>query len=328
MSNPTAPILTYVWDKDAASINRRLETGRTLTLRADSIRKERTGCHARLFVRLDDTTLAWSNLNVEDDAQRVRLVNSAHKRLLPVDAKVLPASDFKQLLDIFCQDLWDAYVSRYEATFCGGHAVPPPLTYALYPYVLLGGGTMLFAPPGRGKSYTLITMAVSIDAGLDRLWKIERPRRVLLVNLERSQLSIERRICLVNAALGLDPERKLLTINARGRSLRDIFEAIRRSIDRHGVEVLFVDSVSRAGFGAMVKDEVANLIIDSGDLGRFRAHLAQGGRPRLREPDVRRRRRHRDTPPHARERARSQQARHRAGGRENQRRPQAALGGI
>jgi hypothetical protein len=230
---------------------------------ADSIRQERGSCKARIFIKVDEHTLAWTSLNVEDDPDRVRLTNSAWKHLAAEEQKVFKSADLKHFLDQFCEHLWDSYTERFEAEFLAPSGEMTPTEFALRPYIVLGGGTILFAPPGRGKSYTALLMAASVDSGCSRIWPVDRPRPAMFLNLERSRLSLQRRVALVNLALGLEAQRPLLFINARGKTLRDIEDAARRSVAKHGVEVVFMDSISRAGLGSLIEDRPANAIIDT-----------------------------------------------------------------
>jgi hypothetical protein len=255
--------MKFDWQGERASRSLSLDTGPTVAVIADSIRQERGSCHARIFIKVDEHTLAWTTLNTEDDPDRVRLTNSAWKHLALADQKAFPNADLKHFLDGFCEHLWDAYTERFEAEMMAPAEEMTPTEFALRPYVVFGGGTILFAPPGRGKSYTALLMAVSIDAGCSRIWQVPTPRPTLFLNLERAQLSLKRRLALVNLTLGLEAQRPLLFINARGKGLRDIEQAARRSVEKHGVEVVAFDSISRAGMGSLVEDRPANTIIDT-----------------------------------------------------------------
>jgi hypothetical protein len=86
---------------------------------------------------------------------------------------------------------------------------------------------------------------------------------VLFINLERARLSLRRRLSFVNLALGIEVQRPILFINARGKGLREIETAARRSVEKHGVQAIFMDSISRAGVGTLVDDRPANLVIDT-----------------------------------------------------------------
>jgi hypothetical protein len=105
-------------------------------------------------------------------------------------------------------------------------------------------------------------VGISIDAGANVLWETQK-HRVLFINLERDKRGVERRIGCVNTALGLDPARPLLVQNARGRSLVEVKDATERAIEKHGVEVVILDSISRAGMGDLTENRPANAVADT-----------------------------------------------------------------
>lgn len=51
-------------------------------------------------------------------------------------------------------------------------------------------------------------------------------------------------------------------MNARGKSLADVEDGIANAVDREGVQVGFLDSISRAGYGDLIDNRVANQTID------------------------------------------------------------------
>jgi hypothetical protein len=138
-----------------------------------------------------------------------------------------------------------------------GSTVRREPSFVLRPYILVEGGAILFAAPGMGKSYILWVMAVCIDAGIERLWPVQQGR-VLVVNLERSERSVADRLGNINAVLGLERNRPIDTINARGRTLSDVAPAVRRYVDKHPPAVILLDSMSRAGRGSLIADDVVN----------------------------------------------------------------------
>jgi AAA domain len=243
--------------------------GHELLFRAAHIRQERSGVHARIELTCDGAVLAWSNFNVERDEDRVRLSNSAYSHFQHRNGtgKIAglpgyPKEYLKNDLDMFCAGLWDAQVAQTMPVEMAGTLEPAPPGFVLYPFVLSEGGTIIFAPPGRGKSYTLLLMAVSIDAGLEWMWRPVRKCKALFINLERGARSVADRLGNVNATLGLPRRRPLAMMNARGRSLTDVAAAAERYIGEHDVGVVFVDSISRAGAGDLNANESVNRIID------------------------------------------------------------------
>lgn len=243
-------------------VQREITPGHHLALSAEEVRRDRTGVHARATITMNQVTLAWSVLNVEKDEDRVRLVNSAwgHINANGV-AAVFPKPYLKYEFDQFCQGLWQAHLQAMEPEEMAGDPAPKPPLMTLDPYVIAEGGTIVFAPPGRGKSYTAYLMGVSVDAGVSALWPV-RQTRTLLVNLERARPGVRSRLGNVNRILGLPMDRPLLTMNARGKSLADVYEACKRAIAERGVGFLVLDSISRAGMGDLNENQSVNRIMD------------------------------------------------------------------
>ena len=241
--------------------SRELESGEEFAFAAESIRRERTGVHTRVSILQDGRIIAYDTFNVERDRERTHLSLAAHKRLGEIVGKAYSEEMLRRDLDDFCARIWDMWIGRFGAELLGGDPEIPPVAFALNPYILEDGGSIIFGPPGRGKSYLALLMAVSMDAGCDRLWPVTE-RRVLFINLERSRISLQRRIGMVNLALGLEQHRPLLFINRRGASLADIWDTARRDIEQHKVGAVILDSLSRAGLGKLTDDVPANNAMD------------------------------------------------------------------
>ena len=240
------------------------EDGTTIQMTAVNIQRERTGVHARVGLGLNDVEFKWSWMNVERDEDRVRLVNAAYKLMLAdrADITTLYPAKFMALdFDRFCASLWAKYIATEVATPLPGSALDKLQEFLLRPFIPEDSGVIIFAPPGRGKSYGAMLIGVSIDAGVNELWEVKQSK-VLFVNLERSKDSIARRLGSVNMSLGLDPDRALLTMNARGRRLKDLVDPIRESVLLHQVKLVIVDSLSRVGYGDMNANDAANAAMD------------------------------------------------------------------
>ncbi len=127
------------------------------------------------------------------------------------------------------------------------------------PILIEGGGTILYGPPGEGKSYTALTIAVAVDAGVPAGPLVpQRSANTLYVNLERYWRSIAGRLYAVNCALGLPPDRPLLALNARGSTLYDLVPVIEAAIREHRVSLLVLDSLTRAGMGFLKAVDILN----------------------------------------------------------------------
>ena len=234
----------------------------SVSFRAEKISEEKTGIHARLTISADRLMLAWSYLNVERSEDRTRLANNAHQQLNGDFAKDYPKEELRRCLDHFCAGLWDTYTANYLPESMSGDDTQQPMTFLLNPYLIEDGGTILFAPPGRGKSFTALLWAQSINTGTNKYWQVTKVP-VLFINLERSRQSLRRRLAAVNKALGLPPTTEMLTLNARGKSLSAVMPACRQAITQHRVKLVVLDSISRAGFGDLNENRPVNAIIDA-----------------------------------------------------------------
>ena len=255
-----------------------LITNNEVSFTADDVRKERTGSHACIYILMNGISLAWGQLNYERDEDRVRIANSSYSHLEEIDRGAWTKTDHKKALDEFCRGLWAEHISQDIGEDMEGDPDLGPPTLLCSNYIIEGGGTILYAPPGRGKSYTALIMARCVDSGLNGLWTTQR-RKVLFVNLERSRESMQRRLTKINLALGLPAREPLTFVNARGKSLADVADAVEATIKAKGCELLFLDSISRAGAGSLVEDTAANRIIDLLN-GLARSWFALGHTPR------------------------------------------------
>lgn len=250
------------WNVDNGSVTftRKLDTGPTVEFVASEVRKEPTGVHAHITLQLNGVMLTFSTFNVGRDGDRTRIANKAHEKLGEDERNSWPKRLFQHEFDLFCSEIWTKWLSRIHIESLGADPVQGPVLYALKPWVLDEGGVICFAPPGSGKSWLCYLLAQSIHHGVTEFWPAEK-RNVLVVNLERPAKSVRRRLAAVNAVLGLPFDATLPTLNVRGYSLIDIIPVIEREMGK--VDVLFIDSLSRAGYGKLAADDVANLAMDA-----------------------------------------------------------------
>ena len=255
-------------DDDGRIVSTENRDGHPLAFIAGDLRRERTGPHATVSILYGDEIegnvklLASDVFNVGRDRDRTHLANSAWKQLPDVAKRAWPQADVKHSLDRFTAGLWGEYVKTQSGELMAGDPDVGPPRQLIGAYVVEGGGTLLYAPPGRGKSYIALAMAISLDAGVDAVWPVREAKRTAYVNIERSTPSVKHRLASVNRALGLDPRRPLPFLNARGRSLADVADGVAEMIRRYEIEVVFLDSISRAGMGDLTDGAVANKVID------------------------------------------------------------------
>ena len=249
----------WVWATKDGVVSAR--NGR-LMLRAERIRRDYKGEeHASISIIIDGHDLEQDLFNLLRSAERTKLAKKAWAKLGGEEKKQYDLAFLDDGLARFCKKVWPEFIKCGGIIEAGADEEPPPPTFALKPYVMNGGGTIMFAPPGAGKSNAGLLKAVSIDAGCDKFWPVEE-KPALFINLERSRESIDRRVWRINRMLGLPTHRRLRVLQARGRSLSNVHEQAQAAIKADGYEVVFLDSISRAGMGDLNANEVGNATID------------------------------------------------------------------
>lgn len=252
--------MKYVREGDALSQTHNLNEAHRLEFRAEAIRQERTGVHARVSVVMNGVTLAYDAINIEKDSDRTHLIGRLKKHMNGLSA-IYPETYLQKDMDLFCWGLYDAYVGQELGEWVSGLEEPDPPKQIVHDIAVEDGGTIMFGLPERGKSWVLMLMAVAIDAGLSGVFEVEQ-RRTAFINLERSAKSVRNRLGLVNRALGLPPTRPLLMMNRRGRTLADIYDPAKRWMQENDVEYVCLDSLTRAGLGDLNDNLTGNRAVD------------------------------------------------------------------
>ena len=251
---------------------------RYLTYYVKNIQDEKTGVHGKIYIYDREISRNYvhplgrrihhDRINLDKADQRTRFANYAHTVLgdLVVDRDSIEVlrytkEHFQFDMHSFCHDVWDTWLDKRSSILVEGN---PELEVAhrIKPFALADGGTMMYARPKRGKSYMAMTMAVCVDAGLDKFWSVEQCN-VLYINLERSEREMQRRLGCVNQALGLKPNRSLRFLHARGLAFNDIVDTVEKEVERHNIGWIVLDSISRSGMGDLNDNRTANRITDS-----------------------------------------------------------------
>ena len=237
---------------------------------ASNVRNERTGVHATVSVGFREhgrgaIPLDEDTYNVGRREDRERLVNAIYKK----DAikEILLANGYEHArmsmdLMLFQRGLYSFEIGSQEAERRGGSNERLQKSFVIDPFVVEGGGTIIFAPPGRGKSWLGMLFCVTVDAGINSFWPVTQGP-ALFVNLERSADSVDVRLGDINQALGLPRSRPLLRLDRRGRSLPDVIDGIQRTVEKEGVKFVLVDSLSRMGYGNLIDNDPANKAMDA-----------------------------------------------------------------
>lgn len=152
------------------------------------IRRERTGIHARVSIGRSGGILAYSTFNIDRDEDRTRLSNKSYRMLGTKAAELVSKDILTGWVDQFCAGVWPAFTSVHKAKSVRGEPVEQPLEFIAGPHVVEGGGTIIFGPPGLGKSWTGMLMAVAVDSGTNGFWKV-RQTKAMFINLERGSVN-------------------------------------------------------------------------------------------------------------------------------------------
>ena len=255
---------------DGGGIQSEVEAeGLVVAFGAHNVRKQSTGIHANVTITMrrngKSILCDEDTYNIARREERERLVSGIYKRQefkALFDAAGYPQSRMSLDLMVFQRGLWAFELGQHEPKKRSGAVDRAGPRFLVEPFVVYGAGTILFAPPGTGKSFAGQIVAVCVDAGITRFWHVEQIP-TLFVNLERSERSVDLRFGDINAGLGLPRDRQMLRLDKRGATFSDVADAVERIVTREGVGLVVVDSLSRMGLGKMIDDDVANRGMDA-----------------------------------------------------------------
>lgn len=270
---------------DGVDWRKELVPGLLLIVRAREIRRERTGVHGLVALLFQDKVLAHDTFNLGRNEERQRLAKSAHAAAGNLLEQAYPVGEMKHDLDILCLWLchkWDE--ERYPIGVFDPSEVTGPLGAVIQPYVLEEAGSILFAPPGSGKTYMAQIMALCIQNSIQTFWKVSQ-RPVLYVNLERPKASFAIREQQIRKALHIQGASGVSYLHARGASLRQVSRSIRKWCEANRNGVIIQDSISRAGMGKLNDDDTGTSFTDT--MNSFeRTWLGIGHTPRASDDHI------------------------------------------
>lgn len=257
----------------------RIGPGQAIQVSAQNIRRERTGLHAdvALFLFEDPPRLLGRDVfNIGRHEDMIRLCRACHRRLPKLAQESYPLESLEN--DVLYFLLWisrEWESQQFQIDTYQHEIVPPMPEFLINPYILDGGGSILFGPRESAKSYICILFAASIASGGEHPWQAPQ-RPVLYVNLERDPVSMRRRDWGVARTLGIK-ETHIRWLHARGYTMESVARQV-RSIATPETLVIY-DSISRMGMGGLNDDQTANKSADLAN-GASRTWLAIGHTPR------------------------------------------------
>ena len=123
-------------------------------------------------------------------------------------------------------------------------ANPPPIPPELIASVLYGAGTMMLSGPSKSrKTYTFLSLAVSVATGSDWLGFATTKAPVIYLNFELSEHSFQRRLAAICAATNVTPPANLHSFNLRGKTATMTMLAVElpRLIKKLGAGLVILD---------------------------------------------------------------------------------------
>jgi hypothetical protein len=261
--------MEYSYDAKSGAIfiHHPLSSGK-IVIKANEVRKERTGIHARLRVTVwpdggkESEPLASDNINIEKDAELVRLSNNAFKQLKPEVAQHWTAQGLKGLLTRFCDGLWeqhDAYTATQVVALNTETPYPPP-EYLIDPLVAKGQPNFFFGLGGCGKSElaTLFSICLQLPWNNNPLGlnvKVRDTQKMLYCDWETNGDEVGWKLqCLTR---GLDLPYLEVPYLRCERPLSQSAGRISKYLKDNGTKCIIIDSLAQACGGEQKESETA-----------------------------------------------------------------------
>ena len=254
----------YLASEHGAKGERMLGTTDRITIRIDNARHERTGVHGRLVMFVNDRHVYYDQINLEKGDQRSRFCRECVRNLDDAIVSVYSEKAITHDIGRICQAVisWDLENTKID--YIDPTEFATPITFPVYPYLMESAGTILFAPPGTGKSWVALIMAMCIANGMASPFNATK-RPVIYANLERPRNTFLMRDHAVRRALSFpaDQPSGIGYIHGRGRTFKSVLSQIENDGRKNPDTVVILDSISRTGLGSLVEDTTANQFTDS-----------------------------------------------------------------
>ena len=256
--------LSYSASEHGADGERMLGTTDQVKIKIDNARRERTGIHGRIMFFVNGSHIAFDNINLEKGDQRGRFCRDVIRNLSDAIVSIYSEKAVTHDVGILCQAVisWD--MESVKIDYISPTEFAPPIAFPLYPFLREGAGTILFAPPGTGKSWVSLIMGVCLANGLTSPFNASK-RHVIYANLERPRNTFLVRDHAVRRALGFpsDQPSGIGYIHARGLTFKSVLWHIEQEGRKHPDSVVILDSISRTGLGSLIEDTTANQFTDA-----------------------------------------------------------------
>ena len=233
-----------------------LNGSKSITLRADHIRSERTGIHSAVSVFYDVTRLAYDTFNLARNEERKRLATETHGGLGVAVQKAYPKEALKNDLDNFCAGIWEAWQEREPAVeiWTDKDVEPIPPKWLLEPFILESQPNILYGERSSLKSLTALVFATILSLQWeDNPFRIKPPSsyfETLYLDFERTEATARYNLSRLQRGHDL-PGIPLHYKRLHGTLSRNA-EWIRQYLGKHPkIKLVIVDSVTPASGGEL-----------------------------------------------------------------------------
>ena len=248
-----------ILEKEEISYEIDTPIGKPITFYATEIRKEKTGIHAELGIKFDDSDI-YTVCNIKRREEQNKITRESYKFFGATadDADyICPKDKLIKEFSHFCKLVWPKWIEVQAPVMVTGTLNTSSVSYLAKPHILNEGGTIMYGKPGRGKSFTGIALAIAVHTGTNHYWETEK-RNSVYVNLERPERTFAPRIGSIRRALGLNPEGDLPILHGKESTLFNVKEVLSEYIKENDIGFVVIDSLSQAGNGDMKEDTVAS----------------------------------------------------------------------
>lgn len=154
------------------------------------------------------------------------------------------------ILETFCLQVLELVRAGEKLETVGDKEPSLVLDYLVEPLLTRGKETILFGSGGIGKSTLAVAMAVSLESGQPVFpgWKVPRAGKVLILDWEDDGSTWNDRIRKCATGFGIEPP--VMLYQRMRQPLHGAINDIASKVALNGIDLLIVDSVTRAMPGA------------------------------------------------------------------------------
>lgn len=200
---------------------------------------------------------------------RIPITSSTSKKSFATDLHsmdgTIESSVWRAMIEQLCASVIVDYRKGSPSERISGTTMDIKTHWLIEPLVELQSPTIIFGEGSAGKSLLAQYISVLCDEGMTHNGiTIKEPLKVLYADWETNKLEVENRFSMVRKALGVleDSDGNLVESNIQykkcDKPIDDEAEGIQLDIDKHGIDLLVIDSVGMALGGDANDSSVIN----------------------------------------------------------------------